>query len=431
MKTHKEINEQLAGFVLGELSQEQTLAVEKHLAQCRQCRDESERLQALLECAGHISKTSADEAICESVKQTLFAAIENEEKKDQTAGSNTGPTFIWRTIMKSKITRLAAAAVIIIAVLAGINYFGGSIDGAGVAWAELVERVEQSHNKYYAELLLAMEEKDVEKVSSNADALSEFWQGINRLTKAMSDPTIQFPSEDSLKLIREKTFYDHFEQESGQQIFLAYANEFLGWLNNIEDEAWINEIIHVSKQMEEYAEEIREPGRHPEIDFSYAEHCLPAFVTYCEWFEQLPWDNPKQNMMPGMVLTAIERDLKIARREIEALKIRDVDRHGKRCMQQALRNAHYLDKKIKSRQMVNQWKVCNHLTQKISELSGLMAYLAVASGDITQRNKIHYPEAVRQILTGKFANRESFADYFVEQVEKALDLCQQLDAGFE
>ena len=337
---------------------------------------------------------------------------------------------IWRMIMKSKITKLAAAAVIIIVALVAINQFGGSMDVATVAWAEIVQRVEQSYNEYYAELLLAMKAKDAEKVSSNADALSEFWQGINMLAEAKLDPTIQLQSENSLNLIRffrGKTVFDEIDKN----IFQAYANEFLNWLNKIGDEAWINEIIHISKEMEEYAEEIREPGGHPEIDFSYAEHCLPGFVTYCEWFEQLPWDNPEQNMTPGMVLMAIERDLKIARREIEAIERRDADRVAKRCMKQALRNTQYLDKKIKSSQMVNQWKLCNQLTQKISELSGLMAYLAIASGDITQTNKFHDPETVHQILTEEFGNKESFADYFIEQIDQALNLSKQLHEVLE
>lgn len=45
-------------------------------------------------------------------------------------------TTLWRKIMKTKITKLAAAAVIIIAVLIGINHLGGSIDGANVAWGQ-------------------------------------------------------------------------------------------------------------------------------------------------------------------------------------------------------------------------------------------------------------------------------------------------------
>jgi outer membrane lipoprotein-sorting protein len=48
---------------------------------------------------------------------------------------------IWRTIMKSPVTKIAAAAVIIIAVLAGIHYFGASVNIAGTAYAEVVERL--------------------------------------------------------------------------------------------------------------------------------------------------------------------------------------------------------------------------------------------------------------------------------------------------
>jgi hypothetical protein len=50
-------------------------------------------------------------------------------------------------IMKNKITKLAAAAVIIIAILIGIHYLGGSIDGASVAWAQVVEQI-SNHTKY-------------------------------------------------------------------------------------------------------------------------------------------------------------------------------------------------------------------------------------------------------------------------------------------
>ncbi|MFC1737505.1 hypothetical protein ACFL1G_00450 [Planctomycetota bacterium] len=51
--------------------------------------------------------------------------------------------ILWENIMKSKISKLTAAAVIIIAVLIGINQFGGSIDGASVAFAEVASRVAQ------------------------------------------------------------------------------------------------------------------------------------------------------------------------------------------------------------------------------------------------------------------------------------------------
>ena len=47
---------------------------------------------------------------------------------------------ICRIIMKSKITKFAAAAVVSIAALIGINQFGGSIDGNSVAWASVAEQ---------------------------------------------------------------------------------------------------------------------------------------------------------------------------------------------------------------------------------------------------------------------------------------------------
>lgn len=43
--------------------------------------------------------------------------------------------------MKSKITKFAVAAAIIIVVLIGIHYSGGSIDGANVAWADVMEQI--------------------------------------------------------------------------------------------------------------------------------------------------------------------------------------------------------------------------------------------------------------------------------------------------
>lgn len=48
---------------------------------------------------------------------------------------------IWRIIMKNHRTQLAAATVIIITVLIGIYFLGGSIDGANVVWADVLEQM--------------------------------------------------------------------------------------------------------------------------------------------------------------------------------------------------------------------------------------------------------------------------------------------------
>jgi len=52
---------------------------------------------------------------------------------------------IWRIIMKTKITKIAAAAVIIIAVILGLNIIGGP-DMASVALADVAKKIEQIKN---------------------------------------------------------------------------------------------------------------------------------------------------------------------------------------------------------------------------------------------------------------------------------------------
>jgi outer membrane lipoprotein-sorting protein len=65
---------------------------------------------------------------------------QEELKKNKTAKLQPP---VWRIIMKRKITKLAAAAVIVIAVLAGLPFFSGN--GSGVVLADVLEKVEQAH----------------------------------------------------------------------------------------------------------------------------------------------------------------------------------------------------------------------------------------------------------------------------------------------
>lgn len=81
-----------------------------------------------------------DEVVLDDILKAL------EQSKKQTAAKQPS---IWRTIMKRKITKLATAAVIIIAVMIGINQFGGSFDGASVAWGKLAEKIEQIETVSY------------------------------------------------------------------------------------------------------------------------------------------------------------------------------------------------------------------------------------------------------------------------------------------
>ena len=64
------------------------------------------------------------------------------EKSEKTKSVSAEPD-IWRIIMKSKITKLAAAAVIIIAVFIAINQFGGSFDVSTVALGKTLDNMKK------------------------------------------------------------------------------------------------------------------------------------------------------------------------------------------------------------------------------------------------------------------------------------------------
>jgi len=68
------------------------------------------------------------------VRAALTALDESEKTRSLSAEPN-----IWRIIMKSRMTKLAAAVVIIIAVVIGVNQFGGSIDITTIAFADISE----------------------------------------------------------------------------------------------------------------------------------------------------------------------------------------------------------------------------------------------------------------------------------------------------
>ncbi len=76
-----------------------------------------------------------DERVLGNVMGTLE---ESKKKKSSTIQPN-----IWRIIMRSRITKLTAAAVIVIAVIICVNQFGGSIDGASVLYARVKESIEK------------------------------------------------------------------------------------------------------------------------------------------------------------------------------------------------------------------------------------------------------------------------------------------------
>jgi len=147
MNTHEQIKELLADFALQELPEQKSSEVKQHLADCRQCRTKLKKLQAVLECAESMSELSADQQVCESAKESLLEAVADEETKEPTPRPTIRLDLIWRTIMKNRITKLAAAAVIIIAILAGLPFINNG--GPGIALAQVLEKINQTRAYMY------------------------------------------------------------------------------------------------------------------------------------------------------------------------------------------------------------------------------------------------------------------------------------------
>jgi hypothetical protein len=80
--------------------------------------------------------------------KTLYGFMQAVDDYKEQKSTLTKPNIL-KMIMKMKITKFAAAAAIIVAILIGINYFGGSIDAASVAWADIVTKVEQIPSYVY------------------------------------------------------------------------------------------------------------------------------------------------------------------------------------------------------------------------------------------------------------------------------------------
>ena len=74
--------------------------------------------------------------------ERVLANLMNTLEEQKTNTSNTIQPNIWRIIMNKPIKKIAAAAVIIIAVLIGINHFGGSLGGGSVAFADVLKYIQ-------------------------------------------------------------------------------------------------------------------------------------------------------------------------------------------------------------------------------------------------------------------------------------------------
>ncbi|MHC4085176.1 MAG: zf-HC2 domain-containing protein [Planctomycetota bacterium] len=129
------IKEKIADLVSGMLSESQVQTVEQHLDECADCR---EYARALKHEDGLLTEffTKIDTNMTER-QERVVKAINRSYVSEQSDNIT-----IWRIIMKSRITKLAAAAVIIVGVSIGISYISKDHPG-NIALGEVIKAMQQ------------------------------------------------------------------------------------------------------------------------------------------------------------------------------------------------------------------------------------------------------------------------------------------------
>ncbi len=94
--------------------------------------------------------------------EAIFEKIQRAHEKSKTTPASLRLS-LRSNIMKSSITKIAASAVIIIAVMLGINYIGGSPDGTSLTWADVLENIEAARTVMYIYQLEKGDEKEISK----------------------------------------------------------------------------------------------------------------------------------------------------------------------------------------------------------------------------------------------------------------------------
>jgi hypothetical protein len=128
-----ECKEILVAYVEGLLEESQKQAVTEHLKDCSVCQGEVKELTQLHDRLVKNGKVLAQSDLEDDVMSQI---VREQNVRLKTAGKAGAGLKLRRIIMKSPITKLAAAAAIIIAVLIGINPFKSA-----VTWAEVIKPI--------------------------------------------------------------------------------------------------------------------------------------------------------------------------------------------------------------------------------------------------------------------------------------------------
>ncbi len=136
------MRDEIAGSVTAAVQDQSTEQRRRHLDSCVACRDYLRALQeedALL--ADYFAAVDADTAGRQEHMRQAIERVDISQAADRIS--------IWRGIMKSRLSKTAIAAAILVAAAVGIRLFGGRLDGTSVAWAGVAEKLGQVHDFVY------------------------------------------------------------------------------------------------------------------------------------------------------------------------------------------------------------------------------------------------------------------------------------------
>lgn len=132
MSPHNVTNEQLVQYLLAELSSEKAGEIEEHLRGCEPCRQEVRRLKSLLDCADHMAVVPEDEHSVASANREVLLTASRQNKNPSRRGPESA-ALSWRIIMSNRMTKVAVAAGVVLAVALGLSLFGNSRTGSAYA----------------------------------------------------------------------------------------------------------------------------------------------------------------------------------------------------------------------------------------------------------------------------------------------------------
>ncbi len=130
-----EDKEHLVAYVEGLLEESEKQTVAEHLKDCASCRSETEELRSLHNRL--IANGKAVVAYNDLENNVMNQIVREQNMRLKSAAKATEALKTRRTIMKSPMTRIAAAAAVVIVAALGINY----IMSPAVTWAQVIEPI--------------------------------------------------------------------------------------------------------------------------------------------------------------------------------------------------------------------------------------------------------------------------------------------------